>query len=64
MDKRVTIYQIVIVTDYYLLFGTNEIGLTIARRLEEGHGVVATDLRPCVTCRTGSLTNGSHRPRS
>ena len=33
-----------ITTDYYLLFGTSEIGITIARRLKEGHGVVAADL--------------------
>ena len=34
----------IVTTDYYLLFGTNEIGLTIARRLKEGNGVVAADL--------------------
>jgi HD-GYP domain-containing protein (c-di-GMP phosphodiesterase class II) len=31
-------------TDYYFLFGTREIGLTVARRLKEGRGVVAADL--------------------
>lgn len=34
----------IVTTDYYLLFGTKEVGLTIARRLKEGHGVVAADL--------------------
>ncbi|WP_054696051.1 HD domain-containing phosphohydrolase [Desulfosarcina cetonica] len=33
-----------ITTDTYLLFGTHEIGLTIARRLKEGRGVVAADV--------------------
>jgi len=33
-----------VTTEDYLLFGTQEIGLTIARRLKEGHGVVAADL--------------------
>jgi HD-GYP domain-containing protein (c-di-GMP phosphodiesterase class II)/HAMP domain-containing protein len=33
-----------VTTDYYLLFATQEIGLTIARRLKEGQGIVAADL--------------------
>ncbi len=34
----------IVTTDYYLLSETNQAGLTIARRLKEGHGVVAADL--------------------
>jgi HD-GYP domain-containing protein (c-di-GMP phosphodiesterase class II) len=33
-----------VTTDYYPLFATQEIGLTIARRLKEGRGIVAADL--------------------
>jgi HD-GYP domain-containing protein (c-di-GMP phosphodiesterase class II)/HAMP domain-containing protein len=33
-----------ITTEYYVLFATQEIGLTVARRLKEGQGVVAADL--------------------
>ena len=33
-----------ITTEYYVLFATREIGLTVARRLREGLGVVAADL--------------------
>ncbi|MGD2015248.1 MAG: hypothetical protein PVG84_15950, partial [Desulfobacterales bacterium] len=33
-----------ITTDYYVLFATQEIGITVARRLKEGQGVVAADL--------------------
>jgi HD-GYP domain-containing protein (c-di-GMP phosphodiesterase class II) len=33
-----------ITTDYYILFATQEIGITVARRLKEGQGVVAADL--------------------
>jgi HD-GYP domain-containing protein (c-di-GMP phosphodiesterase class II) len=33
-----------VTTEYYVLFATRETGLTVARRLREGQGVVAADL--------------------